>query len=450
MRTSDFAGYALGCFAAAAVLAGCGSLPSGSARTVQQSLARHATGNAKISHIVIIIQENRSFENLFAGFPGANAPMYGYTFRGHRRVKVPLHETTFETNTNLPHTWEAAMAGWDKGKMDGFHGPRNNDSAYTYLDRRQIRPYWAMAEQYVLADEMFPSEFGGSYATHMMAVAGNDDITDTEALVNEPTHPPNDCDSPPGTRSSLVSIARQVGRGNGPFPCFSQFNTMAEVLDNAGISWKYYILRHLNGGLYSPFEAIAYVRYGPDWNADVIAPETRVLTDIKKDRLADVTWVTPKRSNSDISGERSDTGPSWVSAIVNEIGESRYWDSTAIFVTWDEWGGWFDNASPPQLDFRGLGIRVPCLIISPYAKHGYVSHVQYEFGSFLRFIESVYGLPAGSVGPISHGYTDGRAAGFDDAFDFTQQPRKFHRIHAKYPISHFLYEPPSSEPVDTE
>ncbi len=127
---------------------------------------------------------------------------------------------------------------------------------------------------------MFPSEFGGSYVTHMMAVAGNDNISNTEALVNSPTRAPMDCDSAPETTSSLVNTYRQVGRGNGPFPCFTQFNTMGEVLDTAGVSWKYYIHRHLNGGLYSPFEAISYVRYGGDWNGDIIAPETRVLTDI--------------------------------------------------------------------------------------------------------------------------------------------------------------------------
>ncbi|MBV8198047.1 MAG: hypothetical protein JO263_07925 [Candidatus Eremiobacteraeota bacterium] len=229
----------------------------------------------KIKHVVIIIQENRTLENLFAGFHGANAPLYGYSFHHGRSVKVPLHQTTFETNPNLPHTWQAAMKDWDNGKMDGFHtGSGHHFGAYAYLDHAEIAPYWAMAKQYVLADEMFPTEFGGSYTAHMMAVAGNDDVTSTEALVNFPTHAPNDCDSPPGTKSSLVSSARIVGVGNGPFPCFTQFNTMAEVLDAAKVSWKYYIERHLNGGIYSPFDAISYVRYGNDWNADVIAPET--------------------------------------------------------------------------------------------------------------------------------------------------------------------------------
>ena len=416
--------------------------------------APSAGGSGPISHVVVIIQENRSFENLFAGFPGANAPMYGHAFHSNHRVKVALHETTFETNPNLPHTWQSAITGWHKGKMDGFHtGPGTDYAAYAYMDHSEIAPYWAMAQQYVLADAMFPTEFGGSYVTHMMAVAGTDNISDTEAEVNNPTLAPNDCDAPPRTRSSLVNSDRQVGRGDGPFPCFTQFNTMAEVLDAAGISWKYYIKRHLNGGLYSPFEAISYVRYGHDWNADVIAPQTRVLTDIANGQLAGVTWVTPSRNDSDLPGTHSDHGPSWVTAIVNEIGESQFWNSTAIIVIWDEWGGWFDNAAPPQLDFRGLGIRVPCLIISPYAKmgrsgSGYVSRTKYEYGSILKFIEQVYDLPP--IGPASQGYSDSRAKSIGDSFDFTQQPRPFTPFGSKYPASTFLHEAPSNAPVDDE
>jgi phospholipase C len=139
-----------------------------------------------------------------------------------------------------------------------------------------------------------------------------------------------------------------------------------------------------------------------------------------------------------------------VASVVNAIGKSKYWPTSAIIIVWDDWGGFYDNAPPPQLDYRGLGMRVPCLIISPYAKQNYVSHVQYEYGSILRFIEEVYGLSAGSIGPTSQGYTDSRAASLNDAFDFTQTPRPFIPIKSKYPASHFVNEPPSDEPVDTQ
>jgi phospholipase C len=134
--------------------------------------------------------------------------------------------------------------------------------------------------------------------------------------------------------------------------------------------------------------------------------------------------------------------------VVNAIGESPDWKSTAIVVVWDDWGGWYDNAPPPQLDYRGLGIRVPCLIVSPYAKRGYVSHVQYEYGSILRFIEETFDLPY--LGPPGEGYTDQRANSLDDAFDFSQAPRPFVPVSSQYPASRFLREPPSNDPVDTE
>jgi phospholipase C len=305
-----------------------------------------------------------------------------------------------------------------------------------------------MAQQYVLADAMFPSEFGGSYASHIMAVAGNDEISSTEAIANTPTLAPEDCDAPSRARASLVNSYRQIGRGNGPFPCFTQFNSIVNLLDAKGLSWRYYIKRQFNGGLYSPFEAMAYVRYGPHYDTDVVAPQTKVLTDIANGQLAAVTWVTPSRGDSDLPGLHSDKGPSWVTSIVNEIGESPFWNSTAIVVIWDEWGGWFDNAPPPQLDYRGLGIRVPCLILSPYAKHGYISHTQYEWSSILKFIEGVYNL--GPIGPSALGYTDTRANSLVDSFDFTQQPRRFAPIAAKYSRSYFLHEAPSDGPVDDE
>ncbi|MGB8625967.1 MAG: alkaline phosphatase family protein, partial [Candidatus Cybelea sp.] len=184
----------------------------------------------------------------------------------------------------------------------------------------------------------------------------------------------------------------------------------------------------------------------------IIAPQTKILHDPGNGDLASVSFVTPSLTDSDhppINGEKgSDRGPSWVASVVNAIGESSYWNSSAIIVVWDDWGGWYDNSKPPQLDYRGLGFRVPCLIISPYAKIGYVDHTQYEFASILKFIEEVYGT--GSIGPASQGYTDQRATSLDAAFDFNQAPRPFNAIPSKYPASHFLHEPPSNEPIDTQ
>jgi phospholipase C len=445
--------------------------------------ARRLSGGSAsqyIKNVIVIIQENRSFENFFAGYPGANAPMTGCASPSPSSgaqpaipppsaqvrpatstspcpspdVEVTLHQVTFKNNPDLQHDWGSSMIEWDNGRMDGFtaYGKTHGQySAYAYVERSELAPYWSMAKQYVLADEMFPTEFGGSFTAHLTLVAGTDDLKlPTTAEVNFPSHAPDDCDSPPGTKSSYLNEHRVVEFFKGPFPCFDQFNTIAEVLDHAGISWQIYATKLLDAGFWEPFEAIRYVRYGPDWTTNVIAPQTKVLTAPSSGTLASVAWVTPSQIDSDHPARHSDLGPSWVSSVVNAIGESSYWQSSAIILLWDDWGGFYDNAAPPQLDYRGLGMRVPCIIISPYAKQNYVSHTQYEFGSILRFIEEVNGIPPGSIGPVSEGYTDARAASLDDAFDFTQQPRKFKPIQSKYPLSHFLHEPPSNDPVDTE
>ncbi|MBV9333847.1 MAG: hypothetical protein JO146_07550 [Candidatus Eremiobacteraeota bacterium] len=462
-----------------------GANPAGNARGLQgqvpQASARVARSNGKISHVIVVIQENRSFENFFAGYPGANAPTTGCASPAPSPsprmpatagtdphpattgspcppgdVQVPLHSVTFKNNPDLRHDWRSSMTDWNNGQMDGFTawGVKNGQyKAYAYLKQSEIQPYWTMAQQYVLADAMFPTEFGGSFTAHLTLVAGTDDIKlPGQAEVNFPTHAPDDCDSPQGTVSSYVSQNpyRKLHLFQGPFPCFDQFNTMAEVLDKNKVSWKYYATRRLDGGFWEPFEAIKYVRYGPDWKTNIIAPQTKFLTDAKHGKLAAVSWVTPSGPDSDHPTYLSDLGPSWVSSVVNAVGEGPDWNTSAIIVLWDDWGGFYDNAAPPQLDYRGLGIRVPCLIISPYAKQGYVTHVQYEYGSILRFIEDVNGIPAGAIGHTVNGYTDKRANSLGDAFDFSQPPRKFVPIQSKYPMSRFINEPPSNDPVDTE
>ena len=402
--------------------------------------------NKYIDHVVVIIQENRSFENFFAGYPGANAPMEGMA--GKQTVK--LHEITFD-GPDLEHSWRSSLADWDNGKMDGFYlfGKHNRGhQAYAYVKRSQVKPYWSMAQQYVLADAMFPTEFGGSFTGHLTLVAGTDDLTPNRAEVDVPSGFPYDCDAVPGTKSSYVTPNRLVHAFDGPFPCFDQFATMADVLDAGHVSWKYYATMLKGAGMWEPFEAIKYVRYGDDWNTNISVPQTNVLSDPQNNQLASVSWVSPSVDDSDHPESRSDHGPSWVASVVNAVGESAYWKSTAIVVLWDDWGGWYDNAPPPQRDYRGLGMRVPCIIISPYARKNYVSHTTYEFGSVLKFIEEAFELP--NIGPTEMGYTDARAHSLSDAFDFTQQPRAFVPIKSKYGMGTFLREPPSDKPVDTQ
>ena len=175
--------------------------------------------------------------------------------------------------------------------------------------------------------------------------------------------------------------------------------------------------------------------------ADVISPSSQVLTDIGDGRLADVVWVMPTQAASDHPKVNDGSGPSWVASIVNAIGNSQYWSNTAIFITWDDWGGFYDHVKPQIYNSFELSFRVPLIVVSQYAKTGYVSNTQHEFGSILKFTEETFGLP-------SLGTTDARADDLSDCFSFTnQQPRHFKRIRTKYPASYFFHLP-SKEPDD--
>lgn len=442
---------ASGAFIASLVLAACGSGSSQSALRFTPAIAHKSApspGNY-IKHVVIIVQENRSFENLFAGFPGADAPLYGYNLKG---TKIPLHTVDFVPLVNLNHDFGPAIRSWNHGKMNGFTGRVSGlpvTYPYAHLSQREIQPYWDMAKQYVLADHMFPTEFGPSFTGHLSLIAGTTSLSSDLAIANNPIGGPWGCDAAPGTITFTVNVAHVIKTGE--FPCFQEFHTMADVLDAGSVSWKYYapsIYADKGGVLWSSFDAIYNVRYSSDWRNDMSAPQTNVLTDAANGTLPSVSWVIPDWTWSDHPSSGTDLGPSWVAAVVNAIGKGPDWKSTAIVIVWDDWGGWYDNVPPPKLDFRGPGIRVGCIIVSPYAKNGFVDHTQYEFGSILRFAEEAFGLP--TIGPAAGGYTDARATPLDNAFDFTQAPRAFTPIKAKYPPATFLRHKQSGRPPDTD
>jgi len=155
-----------------------------------------------------------------------------------------------------------------------------------------------------------------------------------------------------------------------------------------------------------------------------------------------VSWVIPTGANSDHANTLSNSGPSWVASVVNAIGTSRYWNSTAVFVTWDDWGGWYDHVPPQIFNSYELGFRVPLIVISPYAKPGYVSHVPHEFGSLLRFTEEQFGL--GSLG-----YTDARADDLADCFNFAQAPLPYKTVPVRYTkqelMARWSFSPPDND-----
>jgi phospholipase C len=226
----------------------------------------------------------------------------------------------------------------------------------------------------------------------------------------------------------------------GPYPCFD-YTTLADELDAARITWRYYAPAiGSSGDVWSAFDAIKHIRFGSDWNK-VTSPETQILSDVAGGSLAQVTWVVPAKINSDHAGSKSTSGPQWVGDVVNAIGGSKFWNNTVIFITWDDWGGWYDHVSPPQLDVMGLGFRVPLIVVSPFAKQGYVSHVQHEFGSILKFTEEQFGLP-------SLGTTDARSDDLSDCFNFNQQRVRFVPLRTRLSPAFFMSQRPEREPPD--
>jgi phospholipase C len=386
----------------------------------------------KIQHIVFIVQENRSFNNLFYEYPGATTAKSGpcVDLTSGKTYTYTLHEETLATPWDVSHGLQDAKTAYNKGAMNGFcneyaDSKPFSDVQYAYVPSKETAPYWDMAKQYVLADHMFSSQMDGSFVAHQYLIAGW-----AGGAYNLPAVAPWGCDS---ASSNVVGLANGAGQPISiTFPCFT-YKTIGGELDSKNVGWSVYApcdkpKSNPNLGYYlDGYDAIKAVRDGPDWSKDIHCPETAILTAVKKGDLADVTWVIPSAKLSDHAGYSSDRGPSWVTSVVDAIGESKFWSTTAIFVTWDDWGGWYDPVPPPQLDWDGLGMRVPLLCISPYAKSNYVDHTQYEFGSLLKFVEERYGLP-------SLGQTDQRASAPAGCFDMTQSPRKFQPIPATYSV----------------
>jgi phospholipase C len=290
-----------------------------------------------------------------------------------------------------------------------------------------------MAKQYVLADEMYASNFSGSmYVAHQYLIAAQAHSTINYPIAN--------WGCPGGKPDTIPWILTNPPRkfGGTMTDCFD-YKTLGDELDAAGDTWAFYanpLGPPGNGaktcgksvdagaygeqGIWSAYQAVKHIGYGPDWDKDVISPQTQFFSDIKHGDFRAVTWITPTYTDSGYPS--SGTGPSWVASLVNAIGESKFWDSTAIFVVWDGFGGWYDPEPPAYVDYDGLGIRVPLLIVSPYAKKGLVSHVHYEDGSILKFAEDQFGLPRLAA-------SDARAnSPEEDCFNFKQPPRKLMKI----------------------
>ncbi len=395
------------------------------------------TYSQTFKHVVVIFQENRTPDNLFHGFPNADIADSGINSKGET---IPLTPIALANNYDLNHAHNAFVEMYDGGKMDGadkihiscatgaVNCPPPNPQ-FMYVDPTDVQPYFQLGEQYTFGDRMFQTNQGPSFPSHQFIISGTSAPTATSDLfAAENPNSGSGCAAP---ATATVALIDPFGKESQfVFPCF-EHPTLMDSLDAQTITWRYYAPSIANGdGIWIGPLSINHLYFGTDWGK-VIIPQTQVLTDIANGQLAQVSWVIPDGADSDHPRGNKGTGPAWVASVVNAIGTSQYWANTAIIITWDDWGGWYDHVTPTIYDSYEYGFRVPLIIVSPYTKQAYVSHVPHDFGSILKFIEEVFKLP-------SLGYADARADDFSDCFDLTQTPISFQPVPAKLDGKFFL------------
>ena len=346
-------------FMALSFLGGCGhGTVSSSTAPLPTPIPTNAT---TIKHVVIIMQENRSFDNLFNGFPGADTVRSGMS----AGQLLTLQPVPFEQGTDVDHSHPGWYKDWNNGAMDGFSHAKSYpipNLPYAYVPQTETVPYWSLAKAYTLGDRMFQSNTGPSFVAHRYMIAGQ------SANADENPNGTWGCNASPSTRVAMI----------GPNGTDLPGSFHASITKQWGIC----LMRRASRGsttrlLWGPAgtsgprsrrsDTFALAPTGPQ----TLFPECAGPRGHLKRKSSQVTWIVPAGSYSDhanagLTGE----GPDWVASITNAIGASAYWNSTAIFISWDDWGGWYDHVNPPQVDNMGLGFRVPVIVVSPLPAMG--------------------------------------------------------------------------------
>lgn len=376
-----------------------------------------------IKRVIYLMLENRSFDNIFGRFPGVN----GTTTGVKDGKEVPLIVSPDWLPGDLPHDRSAALNDINGGTLDGFAGGKWGDPyAYSQFHEPQIPNYYRWAREYAISDRFFASALGPSYPNHFFYIAGESGgVIDNPENIGADVKRDKDgkllavykswgCDAIGD--DVFVLVKDQHGNLSKHDSCFT-FRTVGEQLTAANVDWAYYsavwgqsgYFWNAYNGIYDVFHDQAY------WHAH-IRPVDRLIADIKASRLPSVTWVTPRFELSDHPPYSTSFSHNWVTDIVNAVMQSDTWEHTAIFLTWDEWGGFYDHVMPKPIDDIGLGFRVPLLTISPYARRGLIDDELGEFSTPLRFIADNWGLS----------YLTKRIAqthNMEHLFDFASPPR---------------------------
>ena len=415
----------------------------------------------KINHVVIIMQENRSFDHYFGTFPGAEGIPQDENGEftvclpdptSNRCIK-PFHDT-HDINAGGPHDYDAAISDIDNGQMDGFVNSqqaghigagacRNIDDPRCSADLKQgvsrkdavgyhtsdeIPNYWKYAENFVLQDHMFGSNLSWSLPAHLYMLSAWSAHCDSS--------------NPMSCQSDIDLSLRSVIRGQ-----FS-WTDLTYLLYKSGISWKYYLSEGEESDCEPSAEDCSPAPLDKDvpsiWNplpAFTTVVQTGQLANIVKiDQFIDdatngnlpaVCWIAPDNEVSEHPPAGIKEGQAFVTSLINAVMQGPNWNTTAIFIAWDDWGGFYDHHMPPVVDNYGYGLRVPALVVSPYAKTGYIDHQVLSFDAYVKFIEDLF-LDGQRLDPQTDGRADSRPdvrenssklGDLIDDFDFNQAPR---------------------------
>jgi phospholipase C len=432
-------------------------------------LAAKARGIHKIEHIVIIMQENRSFDHYFGTFPGAD----GIPMRGRQPAVCvpdpasgacvsPFHSSV-DRNHGGPHSAAAAVSAVHHGKMDGFIGVAeragsgcsnpydptcggtSSTDVMSYHDQREIPNYWAYARNFVLQDRMFEQNASWSLPQHLYMVSG----WSAKCKSNNPASCVNALDQPD------YPIGFQ---GNKVAPRYA-WTDITWLLHQAGVSWAYYVFTGpqpdtadgddveapkaqqdpLTPGIWNPLPSFTTVKR--DGEIGNVQDLSQFFLAAQNGTLPAVSWIAPNGHVSEHPTALVSVGQAYVTSLINAIMQGPNWNSTAIFLSWDDWGGFYDHVVPPAVDQNGYGLRVPGLVISPYARAGYIDHQTLSHDAYLKFIEDVF-LGGQRLDPASDGRPDPRPSVRENApilgdlrsdFNFNQPPRPPLILPAFYP-----------------
>jgi phospholipase C len=465
MRLIRSAGVGLGaCLALSGCLAGNSSTtgaPAGS-----------ATGIHQIKHVVIVMQENRSLDEYFGTFPGVDGlPMQNGQFTScvpdpRGGCQKPFHDPN-PVNAGGPHGQANATADIDGGKMDGFvaqamggrKGCANpNDPACTngdvvdvmgWKDARDIPNYWTYAQDFTLQDHMFQPNASWSLPEHLFLVsewsAKCASASDPNSCVNALQNPNSPPDRVAG--GGRKAAGQQASPSPKPVASLYAWTDLTWLMNRDHVSWKYYVApgtepdcedatqqtcvqKAQNAGtpgIWNPLPLFTDV--AQDHQLGNIQDLSHFTADAQKGQLPAVSWIAPNGKTSEHPPASTITGQAYVTGLVNAVMKSPDWSSTAIFLTWDDWGGFYDHMQPPSVDQNGYGLRVPGIVISPYAKRGYVDHQTLSHDAYAKFIEDDF-LGGQRLDPKTDGRADPRpnvrenASALGDLradFDFTQK-----------------------------